>query len=85
MERESCIWLSTKDRARLEGWVAGRNAPMWAQEAGVTEIIRATGKRTAYRCQDRYLARGVAELERDATRPGRKPPLDAPRSSAASK
>src|SRR5208337_5280791 len=27
--------------------------------------------------RDRYLTRGVAGLERDATRPGRKPPLDA--------
>jgi hypothetical protein len=90
MESESCIWLSPKDRARLEGWVAGRNTPhklvwrarivlMWAQGAGVTETVRATGKtkRTAYRWRDRYVARGVAGLERDATRPGRKPPLDA--------
>ena len=90
MESESCIGLSPEDRARLEGWVAGRNTPqklvwrarivlMWAQGAGVTEIIRATGKtkRTAYRWRDRYLARGAAGLERDATRPGRKPPLDA--------
>ena len=60
--------------------MAGRNTPqklvwrarmvlMWAQGAGITEIIRATGKtkRTAYRWRDRYLARGVAGLERDAT------------------
>jgi transposase len=72
------------------GWVAGRNTPqklvwrarivlMWAQGAGVTGIIQATGKtkRTAYRWRDRYLARGVGGLERDATRPGRKQPLDA--------
>ena len=90
MESESCIWVSPEDRARLEGWVAGRNTPqklvwrarivlMWAEGAGVTEIIRATGKtkRTAYRWRDRYLAHGVVGLERDATRPGRKPPLDA--------
>ena len=79
-----------EDRARLEGWVAGRNTPqklvwrarivlMWGQGAGVTAIVRATGKtkRTAYRWRDRYLARGAAGLERDATRPGRKPPLTA--------
>ena len=77
------IQLSPEDRARLEGWVAGRNTPqklvwrarivlMWAQGAGVTAIVRATGKtkRTAYRWRDRYLACGVAGLERDATRPG---------------
>ena len=52
---------------------------MWAQGAGVTGIIEAIGKtkRTAYRWRDRYLARGVGGLERDATRPGRKQPLDA--------
>jgi transposase len=90
MESESCIWLSPEDRARLEGWLAGRNTPqklvwrarivmMWWQGAGVTGIIRATGKtkRTAYRWRNRYLARGVSGLERDATRPGRKLPLDA--------
>ena len=89
MESEAIIHLSPEDRARLEGWVAGRNTPqklvwrarivlMWAQGAGVTAIVRATGKtkRTAYRWRDRYLARGAAGLERDATRPGRKPPLD---------
>ena len=89
MESEASIPLSPEDRARLEGWVAGRNTPqklvwrarivlMWAQGAGVTAIVRTTGKtkRTAYRWRDRYLARGVAGLERDATRPGRKPPLD---------
>ena len=90
MENELCIWLSPEDRARLEGWVAGRNTPqklvwrarivlMWAQGAGVRETVRATGKtkRTVDRWRERYLARGAAGLERDATRPGRKPPLDA--------
>src|SRR5215471_10798255 len=90
MTTESHVRLSPEARVRLEGWVAGRNTPqklvwrarivlMWAQGAGVTEIIQATGKtkRTAYRWRDRYLARGVGGLERDATRPGRKQPLDA--------
>ena len=55
MESEASIQLSPEDRARLEGWVAGRNTPqklvwrarivlMWAQGAGITEIVRATGK-----------------------------------------
>jgi transposase len=87
---EACIQLSPEDRVRLEGLVAGRNTPqklvwrarivlMWAQGAGVAATVRATGKtkRTAYRWRDRYLARGIAGLERDATRPGRKPPLEA--------
>jgi transposase len=90
METELCIWLSPVDRARLEGWVADRNSPqklvwrarivlMWCAQAGVTAIVRATGKtkRTAYRWRDRYLAQGVEGLRRDATRPGRKPPLSA--------
>ena len=90
MDTELSIWLSPVDRARLEGWVADRNSPqklvwrarivlMWGSQAGVTAIVRATGKtkRTAYRWRDRYLAQGVEGLRRDATRPGRKPPLSA--------
>lgn len=90
MEADANIQLSPEDRARLEGWVAGRNTPqklvwrarivlMWGQGAGLTAIVRATGKtkRTAYRWRDRYIAYGVAGLERDATRPSRKPPLSA--------
>ena len=90
MSIDSSIQLSPEDRATLEGWVANRNSPqkwvwrarivlMWARGAGVTAIIRATGKtkKTAYRWRDRYLAGGAAGLERDATRPGRKPPLTA--------
>jgi transposase len=90
MANESCIWLSPENRAELEGWVADRNAPqklvwrarivlMWAEGAGVTAIVRATGKtkRTAYRWRARYVERGIEGLERDASRPGRKPPLPA--------
>ena len=52
---------------------------MWAAGDGVTAIVRALGKtkRTAYRWRDHYFARGIAGLERDATRPGRKKPLAA--------
>jgi transposase len=70
--------------------VAGRNTPqklvwrarivlMWAAGAGVTAIVRATGKtkKTAYRWRARYIERGVRGLERDASRPGRKKPLSA--------
>jgi transposase len=90
MSNESCIWLSPSDRTELEGYVAGRNTPqklvwrakivlMWADGAGVTEIVKTTGKtkRTAYRWRERYLERGIAGLKRDKTRPGRKPPLSA--------
>src|SRR5271170_4655611 len=82
MEADANVQLSPEDRARLEGWVAGRKTPqklvwrarivlMWAQGAGLTAIVRATGKikRTAYRWRDRYIAQGVAGLERDASEP----------------
>ena len=90
MSANVCNWLSPEDRAELEGWVAGRNTPqklvwrariilMWADGAGLTKIVQTTGKtkRTAYRWRDRYLARGIEGLRRDASRPGRKKPLDA--------
>jgi transposase/AraC-like DNA-binding protein len=52
---------------------------MWGSGAGVTAIKRATGKmkKTAYRWRERYIERGIAGLERDASRPGRNPPLSA--------
>ena len=90
MTSESHIELSPEDRTALEGWIADRNTPqklvwrarivlMWADGCGITAIVRATGKtkRTAYRWRDRYLERGVEGLRRDASRPGRKKPLDA--------
>jgi transposase len=88
MDGDVCIWLAAADRAELEGWVAGRNTPqklvwrarivlMAAERAGVMAIVRATGKckKTVNRWRQRYIARGVAGLRRDGTRPGRKKPL----------
>jgi hypothetical protein len=85
---EACIWLSPADRTTLEGWISGRNTPqklVWrarivllsADRMGVMAITRAVGKSkvTVSRWQERYLAKGIAGLQRDATRPGRKPPL----------
>jgi transposase len=90
MKTQACIWLSPEDRAALEGWVADRNTPqklVWrsrivllsAEQAGKMAIVRAVGKckRTVDRWQERYLARGLAGLKRDATRRGRKAPLTA--------
>jgi transposase len=90
METQACLWLSPSDRAELEAWVARRNTPqklVWrarivllsADRAGVMAIVRGTGKckRTVHRWQDRYLAQGIGGLKREATRPGRKPPLEA--------
>lgn len=86
----ACIWLSPADRATLEGWVSRRNTPqklVWrarivllsADRVGVMTIARSVGKSkvTVGRWQERYLAKGIAGLARDATRPGRKPPLSA--------
>lgn len=90
MQKQMCIWLSPMDRAALEGWVADRNTPqklvwrarivlMSASGAGTMAIVRGLGKskRTVGRWQERYLARGIEGLRRDASRPGRKPPLSA--------
>jgi len=90
MQTQACIWLSPGDRAALEGLVADRNTPqklVWrarivllsAAGAGTMAIVRtlSKSKRTVGRWQERYLERGVEGLRRDATRPGRKPPLPA--------
>src|SRR5436190_16042373 len=90
MKTQACIWLSPEDRATLEGWVADRNTPqklVWrsrivllsADRVGKMAIVRAVGKckRTVDRWQERYVAHGLAGLQRDATRRGRKPPLPA--------
>ena len=86
----ACIWLSPAERATLEGLVSGRNTPqklVWrarivllsADGIGTMTIVRLVGKSkvTVWRWQERYLAKGIAGLRRDATRPGRKPPLSA--------
>ena len=88
IKTEACIWLSPADRATLEDWVSGRNTPqklVWrarivllsADRVGVMAVTRAVGKSkvTVARWQERYLTKGIAGLRRDATRPGRKPPL----------
>lgn len=90
MKTQACIWLSPEAQATLEGWVADRNTPqklVWrsrivllaADRVGKMAIVRAVGKckRTVDRWQERYMAQGLAGLKRDATRPGRKPPLPA--------
>ena len=68
--------------------MADRNTPqklVWrsrivlltAAGVGTMSIVRALGKSkpTVWRWQQRFVAQGIAGLERDATRPGRKPPL----------
>jgi transposase len=90
IKTEACIWLSAADRWTLEEWVSERNTPqklVWrarivllsADRTGVMAITRVVGKSkvTVARWQERYLTLGIAGLRRDATRPGRKPPLSA--------
>src|SRR5215218_6412461 len=82
------IRLSPEDRKRLEAIVASGNSPqkhVWrarivllsADGVGTMEIQRRTGKAkpTIWRWQRRFIEAGVDGLLRDATRPGRKPPL----------
>jgi len=88
MNTEICVWLSAEDRAQLESWIADRNTPqklVWrsrivllsAARVGTMSIAREVGKSkpTVWRWQARYVAQGIAGLKRDASRPGRKPPL----------
>jgi transposase len=88
MKTEANIWLSPGDRAKLEGWVVGRNTPqklvwrarivlMSAAREGTMAIMRAVGKSkpSVWRWQERYLAQGIEGLQRDASRPGRIAPL----------
>src|SRR5215210_1217982 len=82
------VRLGLGDRERLEAVVASRNSPqkhVWrsrivllsADGIGTMEIQRRTGKAkpTIWRWQQRFMEAGVDGLLRDATRPGRKPPL----------
>jgi len=82
------IHLSPEERKRLEAVVASGNSPqkhVWrarilllsADGVGTVEIQRRTGKAkpTIWRWQLRFMEAGVDGLLRDATRPGRKPPL----------
>jgi transposase len=90
IKTKACLWLSPADRSALEEWVSGRNTPqklVWrariillsADRTGVMAITRAVGmsKVTVARWQERYLAKGIAGLRRDASRPGRLKPLSA--------
>jgi transposase len=74
----------------VEGWISARNTPqklVWrsrivllsADRLGVMATARSVGKSklTVWRWQERFLAEGLVGLRRDATRPGRKPPLSA--------
>jgi transposase len=82
------VRLGPGDRDRLEAIIGSGNTPqkyVWrarivllsADGIGTMEIQRRTGKGkpTIWRWQRRFIDMGVDGLLRDATRPGRKPPL----------
>jgi transposase len=82
------VRLGPGDRERLEAVIASGNSAqkhVWrarivllsAEGVGTMEIQRRTGKGkpTIWRWQERFMNAGVDGLLRDATRPGRKPPL----------
>src|SRR3712207_9386113 len=85
------VRFSPGDRERLEAVVGSGNSPqkhVWrarivllsADGVGTMEIQRRTGKAkpTIWRWQRRFVEASVDGLLRDATRPGRKPPLPPP-------
>src|SRR6516162_2106058 len=84
------VRLGPGDRERLEAVIGSRNSPqkhvrrarivlLSADGLGTMAIQRQTGKGkpTIWRWQARFMAKGVAGLLHDATRPGRKKPLPA--------
>ena len=68
--------MSDRNTPQKMVWRA-RIVVLSADRFGVMAIVRAIGKSkvTVGRWQERYLAKGIAGLRRDGTRPGRKPPL----------
>jgi hypothetical protein len=76
----ACIWLSPVDRATSEGWIpamtrrrswsGGPDRAAVGRPRGHDDDLRLVGKSkvTVARWQERYLAKGIAGLRRDATR-----------------
>jgi transposase len=91
MKKDPCVHLAVScrsgDAGRLDFRTEHAAELVWrsrivllsADRVGVMTIVRSVGKSklTVGRWQERYLAAGIAGLRRDATRPGRKPPLSA--------
>ncbi len=83
-----CLYVSAANRAELDAIIADRNSSsklVWrarivlatADGLGTLAIMRRTGKSKpcVWRWQERYMEDGIEGLERDKTRPSRKPPL----------
>ena len=86
------ITLSANQRSRLEAVVRSRKLPARLMERSRIVLLAAAGKQNkeiavelsmtpekAARWRKRYLQQGLAGLEKDAPRPGRKPQISAKR------
>ncbi|MFP3559490.1 IS630 family transposase [Paraburkholderia sp. SIMBA_049] len=84
------VELSEAQRERLETWATGRRVPVRLAERAKMILLAAQGKTdkeigadlgiwrgTVARWRGRFIADGVAGIERDETRPGRKPKISA--------
>src|SRR5271169_2459622 len=84
------VELSEAQRKQLETWATGRTIPVRLAERAKMILLAAQGKTdkeigadlaiwrgTVARWRGRFLADGVSGIERDETRPGRKPKISA--------
>src|SRR5881396_3478085 len=86
------ITLTGEQRKQLESWARGRSLPrrlgeraqmiLLASEGRQNKEIARTlrrGRQGVARWRQRFIERGLAGIEKDAPRPGRKPKLSAAR------
>src|SRR5260370_24071532 len=84
------VELSEAQRRQLEPWAAGRTIPVRLAERAKMILLAAQGQTdkeigeqlgiwrgTVARWRGRFIADGVTGIERDETRPGRKPKISA--------
>src|SRR6516225_980834 len=84
------VELSEAQRKQLEAWAAGRRVPVRLAERARMILLAAVGhtdkeigvqlgiwRGTVARWRARFIADGVAGIERDETRPGRKQKISA--------
>lgn len=89
------ITLSAEQRTQLELWARSRRAPLRVAERARMILLAAEGRQNreiactvgktrqaVARWRARFLKRGLAGIERDAPRPGRKPKISAARVAA---
>src|SRR5258708_13598614 len=82
------IELTEEEMATLLGWRNGRKSPVRLAERARIVLLAAEGRqdldiaetllitpKKAARWRRRFLAKGLAGLEKDAPRPGRTPPI----------